>query len=54
MYLYDRDVATITNLKYANSLSNYYVIMMLPNLKKLQNREFSRFFHISETRRDAT
>ena len=34
MYLDDRNVATIINLKYAHSSSNYYVIMMLQNLKK--------------------
>ena len=33
MYLYDRNMATNTNLKYANSSPNYYVIMMLLNTK---------------------
>ena len=35
-----------TKFKYANSLSNYYVIMMLQNLRKIQkkNRKFPIFF----------
>ena len=36
MYLYDRNMVTNINLKYANSSSNYYVIMMLQNLKKIK------------------
>ena len=34
MYLYDRNRLVTINLKYANSSSNYYVIMMVQNLKK--------------------
>ena len=34
MDLYDRKMVTNTNLEYAHSSSNYYVIMMLQNLKK--------------------
>ena len=42
MYLYDRNMATNTNLKNANSSSNYYVIMMIQNLKKNNNRKFPK------------
>ena len=45
MYLYDRNMVTNTNLKYANSSSNYYVIIMLQNLKKK-----SHFLRIPEAR----
>ena len=31
------------NLKYADSSSNYYVIMMVQNLKKKKNRKFPIF-----------
>ena len=34
MYLYDRKMVTNTNLKYADSSSNYYVIIMVQNFKK--------------------
>ena len=34
MYLYDLNMVTNTNLQYTNSSSNYYVIMILQNLKK--------------------
>ena len=37
------------NLKYANSSLNYYVIMMVRNLKKKLNRKFPIFSH-SEVR----
>ena len=47
MYHYDRNMVTNTNLKYAKSSSNYYVIMMLQNLKK--NRNF-QFYRIPEAR----
>ena len=35
MDLYDRKMVTNTNLKYADSSLNYYVIMMVQNLKKV-------------------
>ena len=41
---------TNTNLKYANSSSNYNVIMMLQKLKKIKNLKISNFFRISEAR----
>ena len=34
MYLYDKNMVTYTKLKYAFSLSNYFVVMMLQNLEK--------------------
>ena len=34
MDLYDRKMVTNTNLKYADSSLNYYVIIMVQNLKK--------------------
>ena len=44
MDLYDRNRLATPNLKYANSSSNYYVIMMLQNLKKpLKTRKFPIF-----------
>ena len=43
-------MVTNTNLKYADSSSNYYVIMMLQNLKKLKKLKISNFFRIPETR----
>ena len=38
------------NRKYANSSSNYYVIMMGQILKKISKLRTSNFFRISETR----
>ena len=35
---------TNTNLKYANTSSNYYVIMMLQKLKKIKNLQIYKFF----------
>ena len=43
MELYDRNRLATPNLKYANSSSNYYVIMMVQNLKKLKTRKFPIF-----------
>ena len=43
-------MATNTNLKYANSSLNYYVIMMLQNLKKVLKSKISNFFLIPEAR----
>ena len=34
MDIYDRKMVISTNLKYADSSSNYYVIIMVQNLKK--------------------
>ena len=42
MDLYDRNVLATPNLKYANSSSNYYVIMMVQNLKKLLKSKISK------------
>ena len=36
-------MVTNTNHKYVNSSLNYYVIIMVQNLKKIQNREFPIF-----------
>ena len=44
MDLYDRNVLATPNLKYANSSSNYYVIMMVQNLKKVLKSKISKFF----------
>ena len=49
MYLYDGNMEVTTNLKYASSSSNYYVFMMLQNLKKL-NVEVLQILRISEAR----
>ena len=43
-------MATNTNLKYANSSSNYYVIMMVQNLKKIKKSRISKNFRIFEAR----
>ena len=43
MDLYDRKMVTNTNLKYADSSSNYYVNMMVQNLKKTKTRKFPIF-----------
>ena len=50
MYLYDINMATNTNLKYTNSSSNYYVIILVQNLKKLKNRKFPIFSHSRSTK----
>ena len=42
MDLYDRKMVTNTNLKYADSLLNYYVIIMVTNLKKILNSKISK------------
>ena len=42
MDLYDRKMVTNTNLKYANSSLNYYVIMMLQNLKKIKKSKIQK------------
>ena len=34
MYLYDKNMVTNRNLKYAYPSMNYYVIIMVQNLKK--------------------
>ena len=44
MDLYDRNRLATPNLKYANSSSNYYVIMMVQNLKKNLKLENFQFF----------
>ena len=68
MYLYDRNMLTNTNLRYANSSVNYYVIMMLQNLEKisiffalpshevpsLSNQQPQSGCCLRETRREAT
>ena len=50
MDLYDRKRLATPNLKYANSSSNYYVMMMLQNLKKVLKSKMSNVFLISEAR----
>ena len=44
MDLYGRKMVNNTNLKYANSSLNYYVTMMVQNLKKKSNSTISNFF----------
>ena len=44
MDLYDRNRLVTPNLKYANSSSNYYVIMMVQNLEKKPKLENFQFF----------
>ena len=41
------NIATNTNLKYANSSSNYYVIMIIQNFKKIKSKikKFQFFSH---------
>ena len=41
MYLYDRNMVVTPNLKYADSASNYYIIMKLLNLKKIKKSKIS-------------
>ena len=50
MYLYATNRVTTPNLKYANSSTNYYVIMMLQNLKKVFESKIFNFFLIPEAR----
>ena len=50
MYLYDRNMVANTNLKYASSSSNYYVIMMVQNMKKLKIRNSQLFSHSRGTK----
>ena len=50
MYLYDRNMVTNTNLKYVDSSSNYYIIMIVQNFEKIKNSKISNFFGISEAR----
>ena len=42
MDLYDRKMVTNTNLKYADSSSNYYVIIMIQIFKKILNSKISK------------
>ena len=42
MDLYDRNMVTNTNLKYADSPMNYYVILMVQNFKKNLNPKISK------------
>ena len=42
MDLYDRKMVTNTNLKYADSSLNYYVIIMVQNFKKNLNSNFQK------------
>ena len=44
MYINDRNMVTNTNLKYANSSSNLYVIMIVQILKKIKNKNKLQFF----------
>ena len=43
MYLFARNRLATPNFKYANSSSNYHVIMMVQNYKKLKTRKFPIF-----------
>ena len=43
MYLYDRKMVTNTNLKYADSSLNYYVIITVQNFKNLKIENFQFF-----------
>ena len=45
MDLYDRKMATNTNLKYADSSSNYYVIIMVQKIFKFLNSKISKKSH---------
>ena len=42
-------MTTNTNLKYASSSSNYYVIMMVQNLKKNYKSKIYDFLHLRGT-----
>ena len=44
MDLYDKNMVTNTNLKYADSSSNYYVIIMLKKFLKILNSNFPKRF----------
>ena len=52
MYLYDRKMVTNTNLKYANSSSNYYVIIMVQKMggKNEKKIDFQFFSHSRGTK----
>ena len=43
-------MVTNTNLKYADSSSNYYVIMIVQNLKKNSKSKISNFFAFRATK----
>ena len=43
-------MSTNTNLKFANSSSNYYIIVMVQNLEKLKNFKFTIFSHLRDTK----
>ena len=44
MYLYANNRVTTPNLKYADSSTNYCVIMMLQNLEKVLKSKIFKFF----------
>ena len=50
MYLHATNRVTTPNLKYADSSTNYCVIMMLQNLKKVLKLKIFNFFLIPEAR----
>ena len=50
MYLYDLNTLATRNQKYANSSSNYHVIMMVLNLKKINKSKISKKIRISVAR----
>ena len=45
MYLYDLKIVTNTNLKYAGSSLNNYVIIIVQNLKKFKLENFQKKSH---------
>ena len=45
MDLYDRKMVTNTNLKYDESSLNYYVIIMVPNLKNFKRENLKKKSH---------
>ena len=47
MELYDRNILATRNHKYANSSSNYYVIIMVQNLYKILNSKISKKYWYS-------
>ena len=52
MYLYATNRVTTPNLKYSDSSTNYCVIIMLQNLKKVLKSKIFNFFPIPEARSD--
>ena len=44
MDLYDRNILTNTNLKYVDSSSNYYIIMIVQKFEKNQKIKNFQFF----------